>query len=49
MDDAECPPFYYKSTGIEGRITRWQDVEYHAPCLYLLHSRIAPVGILPPE
>ncbi|GHF78072.1 aromatic ring-hydroxylating dioxygenase subunit alpha [Streptomyces thermodiastaticus] len=44
MDDAECPPFYAKSTGIAGRITRWQDIEYHAPCLYLLHSRIAPVG-----
>ncbi|MZE81501.1 aromatic ring-hydroxylating dioxygenase subunit alpha [Streptomyces xinghaiensis] len=44
MDDAECPPFYAKSTGIETRITRWQDIEYHAPCLYLLHSRIAPVG-----
>jgi vanillate O-demethylase monooxygenase subunit len=49
MDDAECPPFYSKSTGIDGRITRWQDVEYHAPCLYLLHSRIAPAGVLPPE
>jgi vanillate O-demethylase monooxygenase subunit len=36
MDDAECPPFYARSTGIEGRITRWQDIEYHAPCLYLL-------------
>ncbi|WTO38807.1 aromatic ring-hydroxylating dioxygenase subunit alpha [Streptomyces achromogenes] len=44
MDDAECPPFYAGSTGIGGRITRWQDIEYHAPCLYLLHSRIAPVG-----
>ena len=30
MDDAECPPFYARSTGIEGRITRWQDIEYHA-------------------
>ncbi|MFB7999506.1 Rieske 2Fe-2S domain-containing protein [Streptomyces sp. NPDC056002] len=49
MDDAECPPFYSKSTGIDGRITRWQDVEYHAPCLYLLHSRIAPAGVLPPQ
>ena len=48
MDDAECPPFYARSTGIEGRITRWQDIEYHAPCLYLLHSRIAPVGVRPP-
>ncbi|WP_430331304.1 aromatic ring-hydroxylating dioxygenase subunit alpha [Rhodococcus sp. ACT016] len=49
MDDAECPPFYSQSTGIDGRITRWQDVEYTPPCLYLLHSRIAPVGVLPPE
>ena len=48
MDDAECPPFYARSTGIEGRITRWQDVEYHPPCLYLLHSRIAPQGVYPP-
>jgi len=48
MDDAECPPFYAKSTGITGQITRWQDIEYFSPCLYLLHSRIAPVGVLPP-
>jgi phenylpropionate dioxygenase-like ring-hydroxylating dioxygenase large terminal subunit len=47
MDDAACPPFYSRSTGIQGRITRWQDIEYQAPCLYLLHSRIAPVGVLP--
>ncbi len=47
MDDAACPPFYARSTGITGRITRWQDIEYHAPCLYTLHSRIAPVGVLP--
>ena len=44
MDDAECPPFYARSTGIEGRIARHQDIEYLAPCLYLLHSRITPVG-----
>lgn len=49
MDDAECPPFYSESTGLQGRITRWQDIEYHSPCLYLLHSRVAPVGVLPPE
>ncbi|MGW5722527.1 aromatic ring-hydroxylating dioxygenase subunit alpha [Amycolatopsis sp. NPDC003865] len=49
MADAECPSFYAKSTGIEGRITRWQDIEYHPPCLYLLHSRIAPVGVLPDD
>ena len=47
MDDAQCPPFYAKSTGITGRITRWQDIEYHPPCLYLLHSRVAPAGVLP--
>lgn len=48
MDDADCPPFYSQSTGIQGRITRWQDIEFHPPCLYLLHSRVAPVGVLPP-
>ncbi|MBB4932896.1 vanillate O-demethylase monooxygenase subunit [Lipingzhangella halophila] len=47
MADAACPRFYSRSTGIEGRITRWQDIEYTPPCLYLLHSRIAPVGVLP--
>lgn len=47
MADAECPPFYAKSTGIQGRITRWQDIEYTPPCLYKLHSRIAPAGVLP--
>jgi vanillate O-demethylase monooxygenase subunit len=49
MADAACPPFYSGSTGLSGRITRWQDIEYHAPCLYLLHSRIAPQGVLPPD
>jgi phenylpropionate dioxygenase-like ring-hydroxylating dioxygenase large terminal subunit len=49
MADAACPPFYAESTGINGRITRWQDIEYYPPCLYLLHSRIAPAGVLPPE
>jgi phenylpropionate dioxygenase-like ring-hydroxylating dioxygenase large terminal subunit len=44
MKDAECPPFYARSTGIEGRIDRRQDIEYHAPCLYLLHSTISPSG-----
>ena len=47
MDDAECPPFYARSTGLTGRISRWQDIEYTPPCLYLLHSRIAPVGCVP--
>jgi phenylpropionate dioxygenase-like ring-hydroxylating dioxygenase large terminal subunit len=49
MADAACPPFYAESTGIRGRITRWQDIEYRPPCLYLLHSRIAPAGVLPRE
>jgi vanillate O-demethylase monooxygenase subunit len=47
MDDAECPPFYAKSTGLSGRIARWQDIEFTPPCLYKLHSRIAPVGSVP--
>lgn len=47
MDDAACPPFYAKSTGMSGRIVRWQDIEYRPPCLYLLHSRVAPAGVLP--
>jgi vanillate O-demethylase monooxygenase subunit len=47
MADVACPPFYAKSTGIEGRIIRWQDIEYTPPCLYKLHSRIAPTGVLP--
>ncbi len=49
MDDAACPSFYAKSTGIEGRIMRWQDIEYQPPCLYKLHSRIAPAGVLPSD
>jgi phenylpropionate dioxygenase-like ring-hydroxylating dioxygenase large terminal subunit len=47
MADAACPPFYAKSTGLSGRITRWQDIEYRPPCLYLLHSRVAPAGVSP--
>jgi vanillate O-demethylase oxygenase-like protein len=45
MLDVECPPFYARSTGIVGRIDRWQDIEYRPPCLYLLHVRIAPTGV----
>jgi vanillate O-demethylase monooxygenase subunit len=47
MKDVECPPFYAESTGIRGSIDRWQEIEYHPPCLYLLHSRIAPTGVEP--
>jgi len=49
MDDAECPPFYANSTGIAGRITRWQDIEFTPPCLYRLHSRVAPQGHYPAQ
>jgi phenylpropionate dioxygenase-like ring-hydroxylating dioxygenase large terminal subunit len=49
MADAECPMFYTQATGMTGRIVRWQDIEYHPPCLYLLHSRVAPVGVLARE
>jgi vanillate O-demethylase monooxygenase subunit len=44
MDSAECPPFYARSTGLSSPIDRWQDIEFHAPGIYLLHSRIAPAG-----
>lgn len=47
MKDVACPPFYSRSTGIEGRIDRWQDIEFRPPCLYVLHSRIAPTGLEP--
>lgn len=47
MPDAACPPFYSRSTGLTGRISRWQDIEYFPPCLYTLHSRVAPSGVLP--
>ncbi|NNN19296.1 MAG: aromatic ring-hydroxylating dioxygenase subunit alpha [Acidimicrobiaceae bacterium] len=47
MQNVECPPFYSKSSGISGRIDRWQDIEYRPPCLYVLHSRVAPTGVIP--
>lgn len=47
MDGAECPPFYARSTGLASPIDRWQDIEFHAPGIYVLHSRIAPAGSVP--
>jgi phenylpropionate dioxygenase-like ring-hydroxylating dioxygenase large terminal subunit len=44
MDSAQCPPFYARSTGLSSPIDRWQDIEFHAPGIYTLHSRIAPAG-----
>jgi phenylpropionate dioxygenase-like ring-hydroxylating dioxygenase large terminal subunit len=43
MRSVECPPFYERTTGLSGRVDRWQDIEYFAPGFYLLHSRIAPI------
>lgn len=44
MEAVECPSFYASSTGLSGHVDRWQDIEYFAPGLYVLHSRIAPTG-----
>jgi len=44
MNSVDCPPFYSRTTGLEGKIDRWQDIEYFAPGFYMLHARIAPVG-----
>jgi vanillate O-demethylase monooxygenase subunit len=49
MTSVDCPPFYSRTTGLEGKIDRWQDIEYFAPGFYLLHARIAPVGRPPLE
>jgi phenylpropionate dioxygenase-like ring-hydroxylating dioxygenase large terminal subunit len=45
MDAVTCPAFYERSTGMTSPIDRWQDIEYSAPGVYVLHSRIAPVGL----
>ena len=47
MEAVECPPFYQRATGLETPIDRWQDIEYHAPGVYLLHVRVAPAGADP--
>jgi vanillate O-demethylase monooxygenase subunit len=44
MNAVDCPPFYSRTTGLEGKVDRWQDIEYTPPGYYLLHARIAPVG-----
>lgn len=44
MNSVDCPPFYSRTTGLEGKVDRWQDIEYFPPGFYLLHARIAPVG-----
>ena len=52
MESVPCPRSYQASMaakGIEGLIDRWQDIEYRAPGLYLLRSRIASPGVPPRE
>ncbi len=44
MNAVPCPPFYARTTGLEGPVDRWQDIEYSPPSYYVLHARIAPVG-----
>jgi phenylpropionate dioxygenase-like ring-hydroxylating dioxygenase large terminal subunit len=44
MNAVECPPFYSRTTGLVGKVDRWQDIEYSPPGYYLLHARIAPVN-----
>ncbi len=44
MNAVDCPPFYSRTTGLEGKVDRWQDIEYSPPGHYLLHARIGPVG-----
>ena len=37
MEGVQCPPFFERFTGLRTPIDRGQDIEYHAPGLYLLH------------
>lgn len=43
MNAVQCPPFYSRTTGLEGLVDRWQDIDYTPPGFYLLHARIGPV------
>jgi len=38
------PPFYSRTTGLTGKVDRWQDIDYFPPGFYLLHARLAPIG-----
>jgi len=49
MDSVDCPLFYSSTTGLEGKVDRWQDIEYFPPGFYMIHSRIATVGQPPLE
>jgi vanillate O-demethylase monooxygenase subunit len=43
------PPFYEQSMGLKAPADRWQDGEYFAPGVFLLHIRLAPSGTEEPE
>jgi len=43
------PPFYVKSMGLTAPADRWQDGEFYAPGVFLLHIRLAPAGTQEPE
>jgi vanillate O-demethylase monooxygenase subunit len=43
MNAVECPPFYSRTTGLVGKVDRWQDIDYTPPGYYLLNARLAAV------
>jgi phenylpropionate dioxygenase-like ring-hydroxylating dioxygenase large terminal subunit len=45
----EPPPFYQKSMGLSAPADRWQDGEFYAPGVFLLHIRMAASGTQEPE
>ncbi len=45
MAAVPVPPFYTQSTGLTGKIDRWQDIEFAVPALYTLHVRVAPCDL----
>lgn len=49
MTGIEAPPFYVRSMGLTSPVDRWQDGQFHAPGVFLLHIRLAPAGAPEPE
>lgn len=49
MVGIEAPPFYVESCGMTSPVDRWQDGEFHAPGIFILHIRIAPTGTAEPD
>lgn len=43
MEGVTSPPTY-AAMGLESPVDRWQDIEFHAPSLYVLHVRVAKAG-----